>query len=135
MRQMFGLIAPVAVGVVALWSPVSVLAQDEIAVPPAELPPTVPTDAVEISISNLLGTPVVDATGADLGQIADVIIDADTGLIARLIISTGGIAGFFDKKVAVDPASVRLVPVDGRIVASGLTPDEIEVYSRLAEGN
>lgn len=135
MRRMFVLIAGIALSTTAFLSPAAVLAQDEIVVAPQETPATVPTDAVEISVSNLMGTPVVDATGGDLGQVSDVIIDAETGRVARLIISKGGIGGFFDEKVAVDVNSVRLVPVDGRIVAAGLTPDEIEGYSRAGAGN
>jgi sporulation protein YlmC with PRC-barrel domain len=130
MQQTVGSVARIAV--VALWSSGAALAEDGIRIVPQGLPAIVPTDTVEISISNLMGTPVVDATGADLGQIADVIVDGETGRVARLVISKGGIAGFFDSKVAVDASAVRLVPVDGRIVATGLTPDEVQRYSGAA---
>lgn len=130
MQQIFGSVTRIAV--VALWSSGAALAQEGVLIAPQDLPAIVPTDTVEISISNLMGTPVVDATGADLGQIADVIVDGETGRVARLVISKGGIAGFFDSKVAVDAGSVRLIPVDGRIVATGLTPDEVQRYSGAA---
>lgn len=135
MRQMLSLATSIAFATAAFWAPAVVLAQDGIVIAPEELPSTAPAETVEISVSNLMGTPVVGATGGDLGQISDIIIDGETGRVTRLIISKGGIAGFFDKKIAVDPDSVRLVPVDGRIVAAGLTPDEIDRYAGAGGGN
>ncbi|WP_230534402.1 PRC-barrel domain-containing protein [Microvirga roseola] len=114
----------------------SALAQEDkgIAIAPGELPPTAPAAGVEISASNLMGTPVVSATGASLGQVADVIIDGNTGRVIRLVISKGGIAGFFDDKVAIEASAVRLLPVEGKIVAPGLTPDEIERIANSGGG-
>lgn len=105
-------------------------AQDgEIFVGPGHWPPLAPAEIAEISASGLIETPVVSATGADLGQVADVIIDAETRRVIRIVISRGGVAGFFEDVVAVEADAIRLAPADGRIVAPGLTPDEIERLS------
>ena len=92
--------------------------------------PVVPAEAVELSASDLMGKPVIDAAGDSLGQIADVIITT-TGEVKRLVISRGGVWGIGDEVVAIDFTAVRILPAEGKVLVSGLTRDEIE---RHAEG-
>ncbi|WP_162937886.1 PRC-barrel domain-containing protein [Indioceanicola profundi] len=92
--------------------------------------PVVPTEEAEISASDLMGKPVIDAAGDSLGQVADIIITT-TGQVKRLVISRGGVWGIGDEVVAIDFKTVRLLPAEGKILAEGLTKDEIE---RHAEG-
>ncbi len=54
-----------------------------------------------VSCSTLAGDSVRNATGEDLGEIEDVMVDLDTGRIAYAVLSFGGIVGMGDKLFAI----------------------------------
>jgi sporulation protein YlmC with PRC-barrel domain len=64
----------------------------------------------------LIGDPVVDRTGRDIGRIEELMIDVATGRVAYAVLSFGGILGIGDKlfalpwsQLVVDEARKRFV--------------------------
>jgi sporulation protein YlmC with PRC-barrel domain len=51
--------------------------------------------------SGLVGMDVKDAQGETLGKIDDVVIDFESGNVAYLVMSTGGLLGIGEKRLAV----------------------------------
>jgi sporulation protein YlmC with PRC-barrel domain len=51
--------------------------------------------------SGLIGVDVKDAAGEKLGEIEDVVIDFNNGNVAYLVMSTGGLLGIGEKRLAV----------------------------------
>jgi len=51
--------------------------------------------------SGLIGVDVKDAQGEKLGEIEDVVIDFNNGNVAYLVMSTGGLLGIGEKRLAV----------------------------------
>ncbi len=77
--------------------------------------------------NKLIGKPVVNPQGKDLGQV--VRIDAGPGdQVSRVVIQYGGVLGFFESKAAV--STDRVVAVrDNRLVVN-LRPDELDKLPR-----
>ena len=70
--------------------------------------------AEQHSIEKLKGQRLRDGSGAELGKIHDFIVDADTGDIIHVVISSGGVLGVGDK--------LRLIP------CAGLEPSAVEGF-------
>ena len=49
--------------------------------------------------ANIIGVPVRNPEGEDLGQIEEVVIDLETGRVAYLVVSFGGFLGMGEKLV------------------------------------
>lgn len=69
------------------------------------------TDEVRLgalSATTLIGDPVRNTAGDDLGKLEDLMIDLDTGCIVYAVISFGGFLGLGDKLFAIPWASLRV---------------------------
>ena len=61
-----------------------------------------------LSASTLIGDPVRNSEGEDLGKIEDFMIDLDTGCIVYAVLSFGGILGMGGKLFAIPWSSLRV---------------------------
>ena len=61
-----------------------------------------------LSATTLIGDPVLNSKGDDLGKIEDFMIDLDTGSIIYAVLSFGGFLGLGDKLFAIPWASLRV---------------------------
>ncbi len=61
-----------------------------------------------LSASTLIGDPVRNTKGEDLGKIEDFMVDLDTGCIVYAVLSFGGFLGFADKFFAIPWVSLRV---------------------------
>lgn len=61
-----------------------------------------------LSASTLIGDPVRNSEGDDLGKLEDFMVDLDTGCIVYAVISFGGFMGLGDKLFAIPWASLRV---------------------------
>ncbi len=72
-------------------------------------------DAALTAVSTLLGASVADNTGATLGTVADVMIEAAAGRIVYVAVSVGGIVGIGERLFAVPWECFVLDPVGGKL--------------------
>ena len=77
-----------------------------------------------LRVSDLIGQSVVGADNREVGEIEDVILEAD-GRIAAFIIEMEGGLGLDDREIAVPAGSIRIDPADstastGTIRSQGL---------------
>jgi len=83
----------------------------------------------------ILGRPVVDAAGNNMGRIVDVIVDP-AGHVLAAVIDFGGFLGVGSRKIAVDWAALRF----GKAVKQGedirleLTKDQIKAAPEYKDG-
>ncbi len=54
-----------------------------------------------MSASTLIGDPVVNARGEDLGKLEEIMVHVDSGKIAYAVLSFGGFIGIGDKLFAI----------------------------------
>jgi sporulation protein YlmC with PRC-barrel domain len=66
-----------------------------------------PSAASETRISKLIGMNVQDREGKSLGEIKDVVIDANTGEIKYAVLSAGGTLGIGEKRYAMSLARAK----------------------------
>lgn len=78
------------------------------------------------SAENLMGKNVVDASGEELGEVKDVIMDANTGEARQIVISSGGFLGIGAKDIAVPFQQAQIQPGSDNVTVSGLSRDQIE---------
>jgi sporulation protein YlmC with PRC-barrel domain len=83
-------------------------------------------------IENILGREIYSATGEDMGQIVDVLVD-QKGQVRAAIIDFGGFLGVGTRKIAVDWRAIQFVPKSNRIVLA-LTRDEVRVAPEYKQG-
>jgi sporulation protein YlmC with PRC-barrel domain len=74
--------------------------------------------------SETIGMKVKSQQGQDLGKIQDVVYDS-SGRIAFVVVSTSGVAGMKDKKVAV-PFTAMRVSQDGKEATLNISKDKLE---------
>jgi sporulation protein YlmC with PRC-barrel domain len=60
--------------------------------------------------SEAIGETVINAQGEDLGEIADIVLDAESGQIRYVVLSFGGFLGMGDKLFAIPWNSFKYVP-------------------------
>ncbi|MBS0638496.1 MAG: PRC-barrel domain-containing protein [Acetobacteraceae bacterium] len=111
-----------AVAAVAALCPGSLRAQE----PPASKPPpsieSVPPETTEA----ILGRPIVDPNGKDIGQLVDVLVD-DGGRPRAAVIDYGGFLGVGARKIAVHWSALRFNPaLKKHRIMLDMTPDEIK---------
>lgn len=63
-----------------------------------------------LKASEVIGYTVKDREGQELGEIAELVIDPQSGRIAYAALSTGGFLGMGDKLFAVPWESMKLMP-------------------------
>ncbi|WP_119679096.1 PRC-barrel domain-containing protein [Indioceanicola profundi] len=78
------------------------------------------------SADNLLGRTVVGSDGEELGEVEDVILNASTGDVEQLVISSGGILGIGGKSIAVDFADATFDQEQEQVRLSNLTSAQVE---------
>lgn len=61
-----------------------------------------------LSASSLIGNPVRNARGDDMGKVEDLMISLKTGVIAYAVVSFGGFLGMGEKYFAVPWGAMRL---------------------------
>src|SRR5690348_18019445 len=74
-------------------------------------PPTSTLFPYTTLFRSLIGDPVVDREGNDIGRIEELMVDVATGRVAYAVLSFGGFLGFGDKLFAIpwsDRKSTRL---------------------------
>lgn len=78
------------------------------------------------SAEKLMGKTVVDASGEELGDVKDVIMDANTGEARQIVISSGGFLGIGAKDIAVPFQQAQIQQGSDEITVSGLTRNQVE---------
>jgi len=74
-------------------------------------------EASQTLASDLIGTKVIDAEGATVGEISDLILD-DQNALEGVVLSVGGFLGLGAKKVGVPWDSLSVMTQDGSPVAT-----------------
>jgi len=69
-----------------------------------------------LSATTIIGDPVVNEYGEDLGKIEELMIDLDHGRVAYAVLSFGGLFGIGDKLFAVPLEAMRVDPENHRFV-------------------
>ncbi len=87
------------------------LAQTPTAPQPASTLASLPVNSV--TVTNYYKQNVYDSSDTKIGEVADVLVDAE-GRVTALIVSVGGFLGVGEKDVAVPFTAVRNVPKDGK---------------------
>ncbi|BAI76667.1 outer membrane protein (plasmid) [Azospirillum sp. B510] len=76
------------------------------------------------SFEKMMGKTVYGDDGGKLGNVADIILDGQTGKATQVILDRGGVMGIGAKQVALDYALLR---TDGdRVVARQVTEDQVK---------
>lgn len=76
------------------------------------------------SIEKMMGKDVYGENGKKLGDVADIILDSQTGKATQVILNRGGVLGIGAKQVALD---YNLLRADGdRVVARQVTEDQVK---------
>lgn len=76
------------------------------------------------SFEKMMGKDVYGENGKKLGDVADIILDAQTGKATQVILNRGGVLGIGAKQVALD---YNLLSSDGdRVVARQVTDDQVK---------
>lgn len=81
---------------------------------------------------DIAGRDIVDITGANVGSIADVVVDSQ-GSPTLLMVDVGGFLGLGTRTVALDPATITLEQ-EGDLLTS-LTRDQIELLPAYEQGS
>jgi len=64
---------------------------------------------------DIIGTRIKNAEGKDLGEVAQLLIDTQTGKVSHVVIGLGGLAGVGEKKVVVPWSDLKSAPAaDGK---------------------
>jgi PRC-barrel domain len=85
-------------------------------------------------IQGLLGKPVRDGAGEDMGHIVNVIVDR-TGQARAVVIDFGGFLGVGSRKIAVDWNALHFAP-DGKrdVITLDLNKDQVKAAPEYKEG-
>jgi hypothetical protein len=77
-----------------------------------------------LTAAELVGRELVAATGASVGEVADVVT-SEHGQVVQVIVDVGTFLGIGGRTVAIDPFHLTVEEGDGSLVV-GLTREEIE---------
>lgn len=78
------------------------------------------------SAESLMGRTVIGADGKDLGEIKDVILDANSGEARQVVIASGGFLGIGEKNIAVDFSDAQLLAGKDQVQVNSLTQAQVE---------
>ena len=107
--------------------------------PPPRSPPPAPAvvraeQLAPAELTGLLGHAVVDAEGAQLGRIVDLLIDAK-GQVRAAVVDVGGFMGVGNRKVAVAWSALRFAPGDkGPAISILIPPARIKSWADYIPG-
>jgi sporulation protein YlmC with PRC-barrel domain len=106
--------------------------------PPQALPPPpVVVPAVQLApaeLTGLLGHAVVDAEGAELGRIVDLLVD-NQGQVRAVVVDVGGFMGVGNRKVAVAWSALRFAASEkGPVISILIPPDRIKSWADYIVG-
>ena len=87
--------------------------------------PTRAAGMTQQQLSGIIGMQIVGANGNEIGEVKDVLLGAD-GEVERIIIERGGFLGVGENRYAINWQDVQLDPDADRVVATGLTEQELE---------
>jgi sporulation protein YlmC with PRC-barrel domain len=73
-------------------------------------------DSKPFTASRLIGDPVVNSNGDDLGKIEDLVIDPISGRVDYAVLSFGGFLGMGEKLFAVPLEAMKLSPEEKRFI-------------------
>jgi sporulation protein YlmC with PRC-barrel domain len=93
--------------------------------PEAAMPPAASSGATLTSAEQMMGKTVVGSDGQEIGEVEDVILDAQQGQAEQLVISSGGFLGIGERQIAIDFASAQLDPANGQVKISNLTREGV----------
>lgn len=79
------------------------------------------------SLEDLIGQDVYGSDGTKLGEVADIILDADTKQATLALVDHGGFLGLGTKQAPID---INLMRAEGdRIVIDGMTKEQIQAMA------
>lgn len=78
-----------------------------------------------LSTSTLMHDDVKNRNGDKLGTVSEIVLDLDSGRVAYMVMSAGGVFGMGDKLFAI-PWSSLAVDLDGHSVIVDVDPEVIE---------
>jgi sporulation protein YlmC with PRC-barrel domain len=85
-------------------------------------------------LTGLLGHAVVNAEGAELGRVVDLLVDR-TGRIRAVVVDVGGFMGVGSRKVAVAWSALRFAMGDkGPVISILIPPDRIKSWADYIAG-
>jgi sporulation protein YlmC with PRC-barrel domain len=82
-----------------------------------------------ISTEQLVGSNLVDAEGENIGDVEALLIDEQTGEVAAVLVSVGGLAGIGARTVALSWDGVQIVRTDD---GGGVFGDRYEVRTQMS---
>ena len=105
--------------------------------PPAAAPPSlsavqsIPPETAEA----ILGQPVTDPDGKEIGRLVDLLVDAN-GQPQAAVIDFGGFMGVGNRKIAVHWSVLRFTPGDTKHkITLTMTPDQIKAAPEFLNSN
>ena len=78
------------------------------------------------SAQSLMGRTVIGADGKDLGEVKDVIMDANSGEARQVVIASGGFLGIGEKNIAVNFSDAQLLAGKDQVQVNSLTQAQVE---------
>ena len=84
-----------------------------------------------VSCARLVGEPVVDLDGEEMGRVDRILIDAPSGRIAGVVVAVGGVFGLGERQYTVPWSGLRIDAARRRIVIDR-RPAKAAAESRLS---
>ena len=101
----------------------------------AEPAPVTPPSPAGVAVEQMIGKPVVNAEGQEIGQVRDLLMGQD-GAVAQAIIDVGGFLGVGAKQIAVPWDQIAVQP-DGNGITLPMDRQQLETAPEhaYAEGD
>ena len=78
-----------------------------------------------LSSNTLIGDPVRNPAGEELGEVKEIMLDLDSGRVAYVVMASGGLLGMGDSYFAI-PWSMLTVDTDDKAVVVDVDKETIE---------
>lgn len=79
-----------------------------------------------VRVERLLGKTVVGSDGEDIGEVEDVILDAQSGGAKQLVVSSGGFLGIGEKQIAIEYDDITFDNENDDVKVSNLTRQDVD---------
>lgn len=86
------------------------------------------------NVDELMGKTVVGSDGEEIGEVEDVILDADSGEAQQVVIASGGFLGLGERHIAVEYSELQIDQGADTIQATGLTQQSVESMPEFEYG-